>query len=137
MPDRMGFTGSRNQPTVRQILWLNGMIDPFTELHHGVCVGSDAVAHEIALANHASITAHPPTDTRLMSESSLATADDVREAKPYLERNKDIVDETEYLVALPDGPEYERSGTWSTVRYAVGVGKPVSICYPDGTVEER
>lgn len=33
--------------------------------------------------------------------------------------------------------ERTQSGTWSTVRYAVKVGKPVTICYPDGRLESR
>ena len=29
-----------------------------------------------------------------------------------------------------------RSGTWSTIRYAKKVDKPVKIVYPDGTIKE-
>ena len=41
---------------------------------------------------------------------------------PYLERNKNIVNAVDFIIAAPDGPEKVRSGTWSTVRYAKKVG---------------
>ena len=50
--------------------------------------------------------------------------------KPYLDRNRDIVDACEVLLATPDGPERLRSGTWSTVRYARKIGKPVEVRLP-------
>ena len=57
----------------------------------------------------------------------------MREEKPYLDRNKDIVDETNILMACPNkAEEVQRSGTWSTVRYARKVGKAVLIVYPSG-----
>lgn len=39
--------------------------------------------------------------------------------------------------APEDDPKSQRSGTWMTVRYAMQVGRPVAICYPDGRVEVR
>jgi predicted Rossmann fold nucleotide-binding protein DprA/Smf involved in DNA uptake len=44
------------------------------------------------------------------------------------------VNETGVLVAMPDGPEELRSGTWATVRYARKQGKDGRIIYPDGLV---
>jgi len=46
---------------------------------------------------------------------------------PYLSRNRAIVDETEMLIATPaEFTEQQRSGTWSTVRYARACGKKVA-----------
>ena len=57
--------------------------------------------------------------------------DEVREAKPFVARDRDIVDETDRLLAGPAGRTEERfSGTWTTVRYARRKGKPIDILYP-------
>lgn len=57
--------------------------------------------------------------------------------KKPLDRNRDIVEAAEVLIACPDGPERQRSGTWATIRHALRVGKPVVIVWPDGRVERR
>lgn len=40
--------------------------------------------------------------------------------KSYLNRNKDIIDQSDFLIACPQDKEQEvlRSGTWSTIRNA-------------------
>ena len=44
---------------------------------------------------------------------------DQQPQKPYLERNRNIVDNTTMLVAFPNNnKELLKSGTWSTIRYA-------------------
>jgi hypothetical protein len=50
--------------------------------------------------------------------------------REYLQRNRDIVDATDVLLAAPDGPERVRSGTWSTVRYAYRAGRGVLLVMP-------
>jgi predicted Rossmann fold nucleotide-binding protein DprA/Smf involved in DNA uptake len=48
-----------------------------------------------------------------------------------LERNKDIVSESDFLIAAPDSKkERLRSGTWATVRHARKLGKRVMILEP-------
>jgi predicted Rossmann fold nucleotide-binding protein DprA/Smf involved in DNA uptake len=58
----------------------------------------------------------------------------LREPLPYLERNHAIVNESDFLIAAPDGPETLRSGTWATVRYARKVGKRVLVIMPNGEI---
>jgi hypothetical protein len=59
----------------------------------------------------------------------------MRPERTYLERNKDIVRESASLIAAPlQAEEQQRSGTWSTVRFARKIGKPVFLILPDGTV---
>jgi hypothetical protein len=54
----------------------------------------------------------------------------------YLPRNKNIVRATASLIATPfEFVEILRSGTWSTVRFARKLGKPVFLILPGGTVE--
>lgn len=70
-----------------------------------------------------------------MTHGAHKTADEERAPKPYLVRNRDIVEETELLIAAPaKAVEHLQSGTWSTVRYARRFGRPISIIRPDGTV---
>ena len=135
-----GFTGTRNEPTEKQKDWLYAEIrdTDYREWHHGACVGADYVSHHAALDAGIigeRLIVHPPENARLrMNYDPRALW---LPAKPYLARNRDIVDACDWLIAIPDGPERQQSGTWSTVRYAVNVGKPVTICYPDGRMEMR
>ena len=104
--------------TVRDLLESH----PSAILHHGDCVGADEQAHEIAVSLGCSIVLHPPlSDTQRAFKSALR----IRTPKPYLVRNKDIVRETELLIAAPaEASEQHRSGTWSTVRFAPRWGAP-------------
>lgn len=115
--------------TVRQIL---SGIGPVV-LHHGDCVGADAVAHRIARDLHHKIHGHPPIRSTYRAN---CTFDWEEEPKDYLVRNRDIVNATTLLIAIPDGyKETLRSGTWSTVRYAKSLKRRIMIVYPNGTVE--
>ena len=137
----LGMTGTRNPISYEQYVWLHLMVSEECDvLHHGACVGADEESHDAAVAYGQDIIVHPPTNERLMMarekwRTPLVAA--VMPAKDYLDRNRDIVDASEKLIALPDGPERRGSGTWYTINYAVRKGKPVSICYPDGSVESR
>lgn len=85
-------------------------------LHHGDAIGADAEAHDIAIGLGCAIVVHPPA---VETQRAFKAAAEIRAAKPYLVRNKDIVRETALLIAAPAEPvEQLRSGTWSTVRYA-------------------
>lgn len=132
---RVGFTGSRNGLTPQQQDWLLSVIPVGAEVHHGACVGADEMMHCYAMAGHCRVIVHPPINPHLrMTYDPGATW---LPAKGYLVRDRDIVDATELLLATPDGPEHDHSGTWYTVRYAVSKHKPVYICYPHGEVETR
>lgn len=81
------------------------------------------------------VVIHPPKDE---SKRAFSIADEVRGAKPYLQRNKDIVDETDVLIATPKGNEEElRSGVWATIRYARKQKKKIVIIFPDGSIKEE
>jgi hypothetical protein len=91
-----------------------GNIEAF---HHGDCVGADAEAHAIALERSLRIYLHPPdVDAKraFCPEASFTFA-----PRPYLERNRAIVNACRVLIAAPSqSAEVLRSGTWATVRYA-------------------
>lgn len=98
-------------------------------LHHGDCIGVDNEAAIIADKLGFWIVAHPPNNKKYRA---YAVGHAVMPEKGYHERDRDIVDMSHVLVACPDGPERDRSGTWYTVRYARQVDKPRIIVYPDG-----
>lgn len=106
--------------------------------HHGDCVGADEQSHDLAVENVYHIVIHPPTENkhRAWCDSEYMT---MHEPKEYLERNRDIVDASEFMIATPATyDEVLRSGTWSTIRYARKTGKPLVIFLPDGReIRER
>lgn len=102
-------------------------------LHQGDCVGGDAECSAIARELGCKIASHPPTIDR---HRAFVPADVEMPPKPYLERNEDIVDQTEVLVAMPKGYEEEqRSGTWATIRYCHKKGRRPWVIWPDGNVQ--
>lgn len=129
---RIGFTGTREGMSKVQADKVALLIAQAAEWHHGQCIGADAQTHAVALDLMTPIVLHPPDNTALMADCPGAYA--TRAPRPYLDRNRDIVDETDEMVAAVAGPEVHRSGTWSTIRYAKGRGRRVTTIWPDGSV---
>lgn len=130
---KIGFTGSRKDPTPEQLLWLKQCLEKHTgdEFHHGDCVGADSYAHHIAEMAGLQVIIHPPTNSKHRAYCFGGNTT-VLPAAPYLVRNHSIVDSTDALIAMPDrATEKRRSGTWATVRYANKQGKPVVTIYPN------
>jgi hypothetical protein len=121
--------------TTEQFMELERRLTGVGELHHGDCVGADKEAHDLAKLKFGIWTiAHPPLNTKLRA---WCEADEVREPDEYLVRDRHIVDDTDELIATPATfSEVARSGTWATVRYAKLMGKPVTMIYPDGEVQQ-
>lgn len=130
---KYGFTGTRHGQTEAQKRTLGPCFRADDEWHHGDCVGSDEEAHIMARAAGADVVIHPPTADAM--RAFCMGAKSIRPRRPYLQRNGDIVDETDHTVATPaEMEEQKRGGTWSTIRYAQSRGKPCSVILPDGTV---
>lgn len=131
---RTAFTGTRHGMTTAQLDAVRDVLQRRQGwLHHGDCLGSDKQAHDIGRALGFRITGHPPLNPVLRA---YCECDELREPKPYIARDHDIVDETDELVAAPaEMQEILRSGTWATVRRARKMRKVVTIVYPDGTLE--
>lgn len=128
---RIGFTGSREGMTDNQVDKFGGLIIGLkpSEFHHGDCVGSDEMAHEIVreVMPECRILIHPPT---LRKFRAFCEGDYHYQVKPYLERNRDIVACTDLLIATPNGLEKRRSGTWATIRHARDLNLNIEIIYP-------
>lgn len=141
--ERIGFTGTRSgltRPQMRALTAYFRRREGAFEFHHGGCVGADEDAVLIVLdlpKATARLVCHPGPRSRYSSFVCNLSVHhgECRDPLPYLVRNRNIVNETELLIACPAGPEERRSGTWSTVRYAWRVGRPAVIVRPDGVVE--
>lgn len=104
-----------------------------TEVHHGDCIGADAAFVEIMrdLCPAAKVISHPPTNP---TKRAFVKSDVTMAAKDYLKRNKEIVANSDLIIAAPKGSKEEiRSGTWATIRYAQqSFHADLYIFYPDG-----
>ena len=133
----IGFTGTRKGMTEYQkdvldkMFWVWSRLEPQEiKFHHGGCVGADEQAHYLATKYGMTSVCHWPTDRKFVAP---ITPHEHRDPKPYLDRNHDIVDETDYLIACPKSEvEIRRSGTWATVRYARKIGRPLLLIPPEG-----
>lgn len=136
---KLGFTGTQRGMSEFQKEALRHILDGFRkykynafaqEFHHGDCIGADEEAHFIAHSLGIPIHIHPPQawHKRAHCANKSAPMYDIVTygVKPYLERNHDIVDACDVLIAAPGGDkEVLRSGTWATIRYAMKQGKQV------------
>ena len=136
MLNHVGFTGTQRGMTEHQKRelrqWLNILKNHGkTHFHHGDCVGADIEASTIASELGFKIVLHPPENQSKRAFCSNAV--EVMQAKPYLERNHDIVDAVEEMIACPGEPnEVLRSGTWATIRYARRSRAKLLIIRPEG-----
>jgi hypothetical protein len=131
-PMHIGFTGTRQGMTQAQKDAIRKFLSSRrgAVLHHGDAIGADAQAHDIAAELGLAVVIHPPV---IEAGRAWKQSDTVREPKRVLTRNKDIVRETQLLLAAPAEPiEQARSGTWSTVRYARRLGRSIHVFTPAG-----
>lgn len=129
----VGFTGTRVGCTAKQLESLKSVLKSVDILHHGDCVGADSEAWWIAKTLLGKYTVcHPPikSKTRAFTEPN----DEMRPPYDYIKRDRNIVDESQYLIGCSRLMEEEqRSGTWTTIRYARKLRRTILIIWPDGT----
>ena len=136
---RIGFTGTRHGMTEAQLEALANellAVELYAadkgatqfELHHD-CKGADAQVHEMARKGGYRVVVHPGD---IATMRAWCEGDEVLLPEQTLLRNAAIVDAAHVLFAAPEGPETQRSGTWSTIRRARRVGKPICIVWSDG-----
>lgn len=133
---KIGITGTREGMTEWQERELRHTLEGIAiyagdkaEFHHGDCRGVDVQAAAIAKELGFKIICHPPNSSE---EQGHFGGDEVRPAKGYLERDRNIVDECEILLVVPLQMEWQpKGGTWYTHDYAKKNNKPVSVFWPE------
>jgi hypothetical protein len=131
---KVGFTGTQVGMTFQQCMAFMRLMRELgpTEFHHGDCIGADALAAKMVLSNFpdCKVICHPPIYT---NKQANVGGHEVLPRKSYLDRNRDIVDASEVMVATPKEKEEQvRSGTWYTVRYARRRKKAIRMVFPTG-----
>lgn len=130
----VGFTGTRHGMTTAQTRAVRALLTDLQAhhgadvFHHGDCIGADdqaaTVAHDLGFW----VVAHPPTNRRVRAYGYY---DELRCPAPYLARNRAIVDACHRMIACPaTAMEEQRSGTWSTIRYARRRGVRMAVLSP-------
>lgn len=137
----LGITGSRNGFTPEQWKAFTELVDgvlqrnPLQYFHQGQCIGVDVEAANYLASKQVLITSHPPINKTLVGESVIHFT---REEKDYFARNRDIVDESDFMLVVPNTMQHRSyGGTWYTHDYAIKQNKPVCIIYPNGSVEYK
>jgi len=134
----VGFTGTQRGMTPNQKASFNAALDDIDEItlikefHHGDCIGADADACEVVKKcfPETEVHRHPPEHS---AKRAFTEADVDYPKKRYLDRNQDIVDACDILIAAPaEIDEKLRSGTWATVRRARKAHKDLLLIYPSG-----
>ena len=131
---KIGMTGTREGASQEALnsFYRYLMTIVVEEAHHGDCVGADQQFHQLVTQRGIKTIVHPPIKGVYRAHCQ---GTEIRECKDYLDRNRDIVDECDILVAFPKSKvEEARSGTWYTVRYSYKQDKPVMLFYPDGSM---
>jgi len=141
----IGFTGTQagmNQFQKDEVVKLFNAHQP-RELHHGDCIGADSQCHYLFLNWHIDndtvsrkIIIHPPLNfskraftadftkyshglKEKLANCKYKIVIETLDEKAYLERNRDIVDAVQVMIATPKEIDHTlRSGTWSTIRYS-------------------
>jgi hypothetical protein len=138
--EHLGFTGTRHRCTNRQhdalstiLCWMHAGGSQW--LHVGDCVGSDYQAAMIWRQLGGKLHGHPPDVDTLRA---FLDYDRLELPKPYIPRNRDIVDVSAAMIATPaEMIEQTRGGTWSTIRYARKLARPLCLIYPDGSMDRE
>ena len=135
---KIGVTGTREGANEQQLLEVIKFMESLGsghELHHGDCKGVDIQVAAVAKVLGWRIVCHPPKTTE---QQGYFGGDEMREPLGYLQRDRNIVDETETLIVVPLQNEWQpKGGTWYTHDYAKKKNKPVTVFYPGELNEDR
>ena len=144
------FTGTQRGMTPAQSARIEILLRflGVTRVLHGACEGSDREFHDLTKGILRELYPGTPEQAEWAS-AHVAPGDRVwpvpNDAKPQISRDHRMVDRAPILIAAPRGRhEVLRSGTWATVRYAMGrlKAKPphavtVYLVFPNGDVQEH
>lgn len=109
-----------------------------TQATHGMCIGSDETFHRMAKAMAYFVIGVPGVTVfgkEWKRSTQCGDCDLIMPAKPFLLRNRDIVRESDVMIATPSETVEQRkgSGTWATIRYTREAKKPLVLVWTDGT----
>ena len=131
---KAGFTGTRKGMTTEQFYAVEYLLRklPISEAHHGLCIGSDGEFAALFRFSHRGkrIVGHPPVKQDYLDDSF---CDEYRVPKSYYARNRDIVDDTDFLIATPKD-DFLTGGTGYTILYATKKNKPVFHVQRNGNI---
>lgn len=135
---KIGFTGTRSGMSLPQKKTFKKLIENlnFEQFSHGDCVGADDDSAEIvfSLKGKDVIKIHPPINDKFRAFNKNFKG--YAEPKDYLDRNRDIVDECDILIACPlENVWGYKGGTWYTVNYAKKNNKTVVVIWNTGKME--
>ena len=130
----IGFTGTRKGMSDHQKKAVQKIMKWYENKHsinyvvHGGCIGADIDFHTIFEKHHRHVRPgySSVNPANLSHRGAFPNADIIYLPKPYLVRNKEIVNDCDILIACPFD-DIQKGGTWSTIKYAKSMGKPVNI----------
>jgi hypothetical protein len=104
-----------------------------TVLHDGDAVGVDESVYHLARALGIHVILHPPKNYKWRAFCG-DNRDTFRDEKEFHERDRDMVDESKFLISVPP-TALDPSGTGGTgwtVDYARSVNRPLVLIWPNG-----
>lgn len=136
---KIGFVGPKTGMSANQLIAYGHIIESFhdrygydsipAELHHNDTLGAAEQADKLAFGYY-KIVVHPSSDPERRAFSN-SFGREILPEKPLMERNQDMVDAVNILIAAPKKHhEEEGSETWETVRMARTKGIPVIVLEP-------
>lgn len=139
----LGITGTREGMNSLQkksfLQVVSKLLEKYPTLnnfHQGCCVGVDNETARLVDSLYGfTVTDHPPTNKSLVGDYKGHTS---REEKNYLARNRDIVNESQVMIAITKQmvmPSPPSGGTWYTLNYSIKNKKETYHIKPDGSVD--
>ena len=138
----ISFTGTRHGMSKLQYAAVVKLLGELKQsmVVHGDCIGADTDFHNICIKIRGSYTNPGPPLIKIRPSNAKTRANNegydlIMPSRDPLDRDRDIVNDCEKLIACPLRSEEElRSGTWATVRYARIQKKIIYIINPDGSL---
>lgn len=136
----IGVTGTRYGMTEQQKNVFKFILKHITKymlyddywLHHGDCIGADSEAHDIAVSLGFFTHIHPPINSSLRAFKNGCI---IEKEENYFQRNRNIVNTSNCMIATPKNTNQSKGGTWYTINYSKKKNKNLYIIYPDGNIE--
>jgi hypothetical protein len=136
----VGFTGARAGMTPAQAQAVDALLGRLAERNptralcglHGDCVGADADFDAICKRRSIAVKIRPASIPGMRAGCD---SEAIAEPRPPLVRNREIVADSELLIACPrTREEVRRSGVWATIRAMRHKGGPIYLVAPDGAL---